>query len=69
MNVWKIHISIKLAYNFLYCSALRYSAYVLEWRVLCQKYLNTLIAPLPSPPRPDGVSLGSLMNIDMWGCG
>lgn len=62
---------MKLAYAFLYCGALCYFAYVVEWCVVCAelKAFKARHSPLPSPPRPDGVSLSPLMNIDMKGRG
>lgn len=72
MKVWEINISMKLAYaTFLYCNALCYFAYAVEWCAMCaeSKACNAPLSPLPSPPRPDGVSLGPLMNIDMRGLG
>lgn len=45
---------------------------LMQWNgVLCaeSKAFQAPLSPLPSPPRPDGVSLGPLMNIDMRGLG
>lgn len=61
--------SVNLAYvTFLYCC---YFAYAVEWCVVCaeSKACDAPLSPLASPPRPDGVSLGHLMNIDMSGLG
>lgn len=47
-------------------------AYVVEWCVCVRaesKACKGPLSPLPSTPIPDGVSLGPLMNIDVWGHG
>lgn len=43
---------------------------LVRWNgVLCgnQRHFKACLSSLPAPPRPDGVSLGRLMNIDMRG--
>lgn len=51
-------------------------ACVVEWCVhmfVCARSVKGVekgrLSPLPSTPIPDGVSLGPLMNIDVWGHG
>lgn len=48
-----------------------YFTHAVEWCVACaeSKASEAPLSPLPSPQRPDGVSLGPLMNIDMRGLG
>lgn len=48
-----------------------FGAYVVKCSVVGaeSKAFEARPSPLPSPPRPDGVSLGHLMNIDMKGLG
>lgn len=60
---------MKLASGIIYCGALCHFAYVVEWRGVCLCRIKAPLSPLPSTPRPDGVSLGLLMNIDARGRG
>lgn len=61
---------MKLAYvAYLLYDSLCFAACAVELCVVCDesKACEAPLSPLPSPPGPDGVSLGLLMNIDMRG--